>query len=156
MVDATGTFKLSNLMSTCFPEPVTETEVLHSLMENSTRSDGRTRLTMTPENGDVTIRVANSAAGGSSAGDAGGGLVVQNASSSSSSVAGNLEGVPWRKSRPWQSSYREQDAAAEVEPTPPPSRFWTVYEHEGTYWWSEWKEEQDAAAEVYQHDDEHE
>ena len=170
MVDATGTFKLRNLMSTCFPGSVTDTEVLHALFKSSFRSDGQSRITMTPEDGDITIWVLN--ATGSSSSSAGGG-----------SRAGGIGIVPWRESRPWQSSYTEkssdwiseaqrsdeleqkqsatQDVAPDQQPVgacidaseisdegeepsagshvEPPGRFWTVYEHEGTYWWSEVK-----------------
>ena len=193
MVDATGTFKLSNLMSTCFPESVTDTEVLRSLLNISFRSDGQSRITMTPKDGDITIWV-HSARGSRSSGSAGG-----------ASSAGGIGILPWRESRPWQSSFTErrsddcmgeaqgsdeleqeqsatqdvapdqqlvgacvevveqeqsatQDVAPDQQPVgacvevvgisdedeepsagshvEPPGRFWTVYEHEGTYWWT--------------------
>ena len=166
MVDATGTFKLSNLMSTCFPESVTDTEVLHALLKSAFRSDGQSRITTTPEDGDITIWV-HSARGSRSSSSAGG-----------ASSAGGIGILPWRSARPWQSSYTEkssdgiseaqrsdeleqeqsatQDVAPDQQPVgacvdvleisdedeepsagshvEPPGRFWTVYEHEGTYW----------------------
>ena len=169
MVDATGTFKLSNLMSTCFPESVTDTEVMHALLKSSFRSDGQSRITMTPEDGDITICV-HSARGSRSSSSAGG-----------ASSAGGIGIFPWRESRPWRSSYTEkssdsiraaqrleeleqeqsstQDVAPDQQPVgagvddleffsdedeeppagshvEPPGRFWTVYEREGTCWWS--------------------
>lgn len=171
MVDATGTFKLSNLMSTCFPESVTDAEVLHALVKSSFRSDGRSRVTMTREDGDITIWVQGPRGSRSSSGAGGAGS------------AGGLGNLPWRESRPWQSSNTEKssdsicaaqrfeeleqelsstrDVAPDQQPVgagvdvleisdedeeppagshvEPPGRFWTVYEHEGTCWWSEGK-----------------
>lgn len=119
MVAATGTFKLSNLMSTCFPEFVTETQVLHALLNSSLKADGQSRITITPEDGDITIWVRS--AGGGRSGSEGGlgfyprrwrhhnlGVRCRGRGAGGGSNSGGIGILPWRESRPWQSRFTEE------------------------------------------------
>ena len=119
VVDAAGTCKLSNLMSTCFSESVSETQVLRALLNSSLKADGQSRITITPVDGDITIWVRR--AGGDSNGSVGGlgfysrrwrhhnpGVRVTGRGSGAGSNLCGIGILPWRESRPLQSRFTEK------------------------------------------------